>query len=651
MKSFIKPLPFLLCFLLAGPVFAQQPARSIQDTAHHYMKHSYDVLKYTLNLDIYNSFATPYPKNFTAKEVVTFKVDTALSMIKLNASNSSLQVDSVGLSGVSFVHSSDTLRIQLNRTYAPGEVVNVKVCYQHKNVTDNAFYASGGYVFTDTPPEGARKWFPCWDRPSDKALTDITVKVPLAARLGSTGHLADSVVSGDSIFYHWVSTDPVATYLITLSAKTGYLIYQSWWNLLSNPADSIPVRMYYKTGEVIGTARALINPMTDFFSSKFGDYPFEKIGFATLNSAFPWGGMENQSMVNLTPGGYTQEDLIAHEHSHQWFGDLITCGTWADIWLNEGIGTYCQKLWTENAYGYAAYKSQMNSIANGYLGQNPGWPIYNPQWAIQTPPAGQLYNVAIVYNKGACVLHQLRYVLGDSLFFQVMHEYATDTNFMFKNAVTEEFVAKVNAVTGMDLNWFFDEWIFAPNHPVYANTYYIDYPGDGSWKVTMLLEQVQTNTVFFTMPVEVKFTFIDGSDTLLRVMNDVNTQSFQWSFSREPKTVVFDPLRNILLKQATTIVGIRDEAMNGKGFSIKQNEPNPFRENTTIQYTVPERSHVKISVLDSFGNILATPVNLTQPQGSYRFEFTSEGMEPGIYYYKMEAGKWFSDAKKMLLVK
>jgi aminopeptidase N len=627
-----------------------QPVFSLPvDTAHFYMKHSYDVQKYQLDMNVCSSFSAPYPKSFEVKEVITFRVDSALNSIKLNAVNSSLQVDSVGMAGISFTHLSDTLTIVLNRTYQPGEIVNIRISYQHKNVIDNAFYASGGYVFTDFPPEGARKVFPCWDRPSDKAFTDISVKVPLNVRLGSTGHLADSTIIADTIKYHWVSDDPVATYLVTLSSKVSYLIYSTWWKHLANPDDSIPVNLYYRSGEVIETAKNLITPLTDFFSQKFGDYPFEKIGFATLSSAFPWGGMENQTMVNLMPGGYTQEDLIAHEHSHQWFGDLITCGTWADIWLNEGFGTYCQKLWTENAHGYTAYKNQMNAIANAYLAQNPGWPIYNPGWAIETPPSGQLYSTPVIYNKGACVLFQLRYVLGDSTFFSIMNSYSTDTNFMFKNAVTEDFIQKVNEVSGQDMQWFFDEWVYEPNHPVYANAYFIDYPGNGSWLISLTIEQIQTNTVFFRMPVEIKISFTDGTDTVVRIINDMNPQLFQWNFSKQPVSLVFDPNRNILLKQATTIVGLRDNP-DFTGYNLYQNEPNPFTDLTTIRYDIPKRSNVKISIIDGQGKVIMIPVNEKHDPGKYRFDLTNEILVPGVYIYKLDSED-YSQSRKMIIVK
>ncbi|MEI7982579.1 MAG: M1 family aminopeptidase, partial [Bacteroidota bacterium] len=322
--------------------------------------------------------------------------------------------------------------------------------------------------------------------------------------------------------------------------------------------DSIPIRLFYKSGETLNMVNATIKPVTDYFARKFGDYPFEKIGFATLNTSFPWGGMENQTMVNLQPGGYNDPNLIAHEHSHQWFGDLITCGTWADIWLNEGFATYCQNLWVEWSQGYDTYKSNMNSVADYYLSTNPGWPLYHPEWAIHTPPGNILYNQAISYNKGACVLHQLRYILGDTSFFNALYAYATDTNFIFNTVITEEFIQKINTVTGQNLNWFFDAWAYHPNHPIYENRFEILSLGSGTWKINLLINQIQTNTCFFKMPVQIRVSYYDGTDTLIQVTNDSNHQSFEFYCVKEPLNIDFDPLRNILLKQATTIVGIKN---------------------------------------------------------------------------------------------
>jgi len=638
-----------LFLLVSSMVYASQNVIKPADTAHYYTKHSFDVLKYRLEVNLFQCYQSPFPRSFVANEVMTFRIDSTLNSIQLNASTQSLIIDSVNLAGDTFTHLANMLNITLDRVYQPGEIANIRIYYRHKNVNDNGFFASGGFVFTDSPPEGARKWMPCWDRPSDKATWELIARVPLNARLGSTGILADATISADTLSYHWMSEIPVSTYLITFTSSVNFLIHYKYWHKLSNPSDSIPVRIYYKPAENIAVIDSTIIPLTNFFSERFGDYPFEKIGFATLNSTFPWGGMENQSMVNLMPGGYKDANLIAHEHSHQWFGDLITCGTWADIWLNEGFGTYCQNLWVEHVSGYTAYKNSMNKVADYYLQHNPGWPVYHPEWAIHTPTGNTLYNQAITYNKGACVLFQLRYVLGDSIFFKLMHEYATDTSLMFKNAFTEDFVEKASQVLGENLDWFFDEWVYAPNHPVYQNTFDFDSIGENVWRVSLILNQTQLNPEFFRMPVEIMISFSDATDTIIRIMNDLNHQEFAFSFSKQPVNLVFDPFRNILLKQSATIYRI-DPVSGQQGSKLNQNEPNPFSNSTTVSYELASESKVIISVLDSNGKILDCPVNRIHVPGRYRFEWTHHGLMPGIYFLKMEAGN-YTDTKKMVLAR
>ena len=619
------------------------------DTTHFYAKHSYDVLKYNMTVGLYQCFDSPYPKSFSARLIITLKVDSILNLIKLNAINSSLEVDSVNLAGISFNHQYDTLNIFLDRVYQPGEILDIQIYYRHKNVNDHGFYAYYGTLFTDSPPEGARKWMPCWDRPSDKATWELTASVKSPAQLGSNGLMVEpATANGDTITYHWVSKIPISTYLITFSSKINFETWQKYYPKLTSPSDSIPILIYHKPGENVLLIDSTIIPMTDFFASKFGEYPFEKIGFATLNTQFTWAGMENQSLVHLRPNGYADLNLIAHEHSHQWFGDMITCGTWADIWLNEGFGTYCQNLWVEFHDGYDTYMTSMKDLANYYLAVNPGWPLYQPEWAVHTPVSDNLYNQAISYNKGACVLFQLRYVIGDSLFFKALHDYATDTNLMFKNAVTEDFINVVNKVAGKDLTWFFDQWVYGPNHPEYANTFQIDSLDADSWKAILIINQTQTNAGFFKMPVQLLINFIDGTDSLVTVFNDENHQAFAFSFSKRPANLTFDPNRKILLKKAATIYNIGNH--NGSlSFILHQNEPNPFHTFTSVTYEVPKEANIKISVVDSNGKLLSCPVNNMHTPGLYRFSYENPGLSAGVYYLQMESGN-IKDTKRMIVV-
>lgn len=517
-----------------------------------YIPHAFDVQNYKLYLDIYNCFLSPYPKSYTANEIITLRVDSVLSSISLNAVSTSLTIDSVSLAGTSFTHTNDILTIKLNRAYQAGELVDVKIYYKHKDVTDGAFYVRSGMVFTDCEPEGARKWYPCWDKPSDKATFDIKAKVPATVKLGSNGRLADSVKSADTIYYNWISRDPLSTYLAVISAKVGYNLDIVYWHKISNPNDSIPIRFYWNTGESTSNLALMeknIIAMTTQYSTLFGEHPYEKNGFATLNSDFAWGGMENQTLTSLCPNCWS-DNLISHEFAHQWFGDMITCATWADIWMNEGFATYCEALWSEYSGGYAAYKNAIINDATEYMSSNPGWAIYNPSWAVVTPNTNTLFNTAITYDKGGCVLHMLRYVLGDQMFFNVLKSYATDTdNFKFKNVLTADFITKVNKVSGQDMSWFFNQWIYQPNHPSYKNTYYMGAIPNNAWQVGFIA--TQTNSYFYKMPIELKITFSDGKDTLIRVMNDMNNQQFVFNFGKQPASVQFDPNNNIVLKTAS----------------------------------------------------------------------------------------------------
>ncbi|MEI6434079.1 MAG: M1 family aminopeptidase [Bacteroidota bacterium] len=611
--------------------------------------HSYDVLKYTLDLDLYNCYSPPYPKSFSGSVVIDFRIDSSLNSIKLNAENYSLVIDSVKLDGLSFVHANNILTIQLNGTYSPGETASVKIFYRHNNVQDNSFWVNSGFVFTDCEPEGARRWFPCWDKPSDKALLDLTAKVKSTVKLGSNGRLADSTISGDVLTYHWISDQQVATYLVVMTSKVNYQLNISYWHKLSAPSDSIPLRFYFNAGENPTPVSSIMPAMTDWFSENFIEHPFDKNGFATLNSDFAWGGMENQTLTSICPGCW-DEGLAAHEFGHQWFGDMITCATWADIWLNEGFATWTEPFWYESYGGYSAYKSVINSYASTYLSQNPGWAISEPSWAVTTPSVNVLFNYAITYTKGACVLHQLRYVLGDSLFLATLKSYCADTNMKFKSATIPDFIGKVNAVTGDDYTWFFDEWIYQPNHPVYQNTYNFESVGNNLWKVNFFMKQVQTNASFFKMPVEVMVRFSDGTDTTYHVMNDVNYQSFSWTVDKRPVTLVFDPDKQIVLKAGGTVVGTDFmESIKNQTF-LYQNTPNPATNVTMISYFLPKSSHVRLELNNLNGNTVGTLVNEFQKMGKHEVMVDCKNFLPGSYIYTITTSEQVLH-KKMVIVK
>jgi hypothetical protein len=151
------------------------------------------------------------------------------------------------------------------------------------------------------------------------------------------------------------------------------------------------------------------------------------------------------------------------------------------------------------------------------------------------------------------------------------------------------------------------------------------------------------------MPVEIKISFDSGPDTTLKVMNDINNQSYTWQFNRKPLNLLFDPDNQIVLKQASTN-GIGKYAGFPSEFSLYQNYPNPFNPTTTIKYDVPSRTLVTIKIYDALGREVAVPVNEIKSPGRYQFEFTDSSLASGVYFYEMTAGK-YNEKKKMILVK
>lgn len=608
-----------------------------------------DILDYKMEIDLFHCFAAPYPNDFTGSLIITVKADSAIQLMKLNAATFSLQIDSVGLAATSFSHSNNLLTIILNRLYSSGEVFSIRIFYRHLDVHDNYFTAGNGMVFTNCEPEGARFWFPCHDVPSDKATFEITATTPLNVTLASNGILADSTVHGDTLKYRWVSTDPVATYLAVIAASNNYLLKTLYWQKISNPADSIPIRFYYHPGENITPVSDVILSLTDFYSQIFCEYPFRKGGFASMNELFYGGGMENQTLITLC---YTcwRESLAAHEYAHMWFGDMITCATWADLWLNEGFATWTTVYWQEQSQGYESYKSFLiTKYALPYLANNPGYPISDSSYAIRTPSFDTLFNTYITYMKGACMVHQLRYVLGDSLFLRTLKAYVTDTALRYKSATIGDLMKVTNKVTGGNYDWFFHDWVFQPNHPVYQNTYEILHDGANSFTVNFLAKQTQTAPSFFRMILPLKVFFADSTDTIVRVMNNLNNQLFSLNFSRQPVRLVFDPDTNIMLKEGSTGLGIIEPADNRVPVSLFQNIPNPAGNITDIPYLLRDPMHVRLEIFDVSGRMVSVPFDGFTPAGRHMITLDCSETVAGTYFYRMTAGKYSMTMKMVVL--
>jgi len=381
--------------------------------------------------------------------------------------------------------------------------------------------------------------------------------------------------------------------------------------------------------------------MLSFYSSIYGFYPFikEKYGHVEFGRL---AGMEHQTISSM---GYWSDDIIAHELTHQWFGDKITCKDWHHIWLNEGFATYGEALYEEHVRGKIGYEGFMQAIMNN--AKNARGSIY----VQDIESVEEIFDGTRTYAKGGTVLYMLRNVIGDSLYFASIKRYAADTTIAYKNAVTEDFQRNVEAVTGQNLNYFFRQWIYGENYPKYNVSMNSSDAGNGFYNTAVKIDQeVNINPAYFTMPVEIKL-FFDEGDTTFTVFNNAQVQTF--NFITKQKTNVFkvDPDNKILCK----ITG--DEPVTPVSYSLSQNYPNPFNPSTTITYQILRSSDVQLKIYNMLGQEIRNFSYINQKDGKYKIIFDSFGLSSGTYFYKLTATDTksgevlFTDSKSMVLVK
>ncbi len=380
--------------------------------------------------------------------------------------NQGMNVSGVRLNSetATYSHTQGKIVIQLERNYSDGEMISVEVDYDGNPEASGfgsfAFssFLSDPVVWSLSEPYGASDWFPCKDTPADKAdSSDVWITCAENLTGVSNGLLKETVVNGDGTkTYKWKNNYPIAQYLISI-AVTDYDEYFDYYHY--SETDSMLIANYIYPGRIPQYKNNLDKtiPMIEIFSEKFGEYPFlkEKYGHAE----FGWsGGMEHQTISSM---GNFGEGVIAHELAHQWFGDKITCADWHHIWLNEGFATFSEGVFYENYYDKNRYNSfivnEMNyaRIARGSI------------YVENINSINEIFSPARSYAKGGIVLHMLRGVLGDELFFETLQNYLTDQELAYGVATTEDFQRVAEEVSGKDLEYFFNEWIYGENYPKY----------------------------------------------------------------------------------------------------------------------------------------------------------------------------------------
>ncbi|MDH3892529.1 MAG: M1 family aminopeptidase [candidate division Zixibacteria bacterium] len=503
---------------VADRVFTE---KLLQDKSRTSTQTNYDVKTYDIAIRVNDTIETIFGRvGFRA-----LATEDGVSQVEVDLLDN-MPIDSIisPAGALSYSRLDNTVTITLDQTYNTDQSFEFDIYYwgepeQSSSSVFNGFAwhvkSSGEYsISTVSQPYGARSWWPCKDRMDDKADSFfIAITADSRFYVASTGTLDSTVFGlGHVKTYYFTMPYPMASYLFAIGVSDYAVWYDEW--IYNNDQDTMPVVhavdpawFEYSQDNYDVTPYALT-----ILSDNYGLYPFTDVKYG--HASMQWySAMEHQSMswmLGSHTWGYS-EPVVVHELGHQWWGDYITCESWSDIWLNEGWASYSEALYYQVRMGWNYYHDYMDNMdyaeGTSLYRADTTWPNY-------------VFSL-IVYDKGAWVCHMLRGVLGDSLFFQAINDYY-NSQYAFGALTTLEFRDVWEQSSGMELDWFFDQWIFGEYRPYYYFQYWVEASAGGGYDVFLAVDQVHTtDPQVFKMPVDFTFETNAGDpDTLTLWVND-----------------------------------------------------------------------------------------------------------------------------------
>lgn len=591
---------------------------------------SYDVNFY--HLDVFIAIDSSYIDG-TVKYNMSAQKDN-LSNIKLDL-DSAFTVDNVGGAGSSFQFDHNVVTVDLNQTYNIGDTFSLWVKYHgvpvlaggYKGLRYEKHHGNEPIIVSLSTPYLAHTWWPCKDGTSDKAdsvFVDITIKDTTVSSIPmvgvSNGLLSGITASNGMKTFSWKHRYPIVPYYVMVAISNYKLIEETY----SGNGYTMPLEYFVFAGDSIDSHQGVsdLPNVISYFSDIFGEYPFKNEKYGMTQLGF-YGGIENQTnsiVNNMSTSSF--DNLVVHELAHQWFADNITCETWNDAWLNEGFASYAEALYKEHASGFSSYQNYMVHFED-----KSGGTLYS--YDVSDPFA--VFN-ALIYSKGAYVLHMLRGVMGDTDFFTALKNYSTNPNYVYGHANTLDFQKVCENVSGRNLDYFFDQWIYDAYYPEYE----YNFKNESNNIFKLSLNQVQSKKGrrdLFTMPIEIKLEFVDGSDSLISVMNSHVLQEYEFINMKQVQNINIDPNKWILKDvrlNPNLVVGAPE--LNPSDFQIY---PNPSNGLIRVKIGTEFKSqYVEWNVYDISGRLQLT-IHQNVISGSV-FSLDLSTLKSGMYFLQRE---------------
>ena len=598
----------ILLILASASWSFSQSVFPVSDANGEARSRTYHVVHYRIEVSFDESAKKVFGKTTTT--LVPFTTD--FSSFDFDAENMSFKSVSLGNKALAFDSLEKTIRIHLDKAYSYRDTLTVSVeysCIPQKGLyfiqPDSAYPDEPWQIWSQGEDMDNHFWFPCWDFPNDKATSEVIGTVRSAYTFLSNGKLVDvkeDKKAGTKTF-HWKEEKPHASYLIMMAAGD--------YAVLDDQADGIPIQ-YYVYKNLVDDAKICLShtpKMMKFFNAKIGfRYAWEK--YAQVQIAdFMYGGMENTSATTMLDRILVYDarsrvdqspvSLIAHEFAHQWWGDVLTCKDWRHIWLNEGFASYFDPLYTEYAFGEDEFTNDMYGAQQGGL--------FADRVLGRKPIVSVGSYTANVYSRGASVLHMLRFVLGDELFWKAIHHYIE--RYQFTSVETSDFKKAIEESTGQNLYWFFDQWVYKAGHPVFdVSSVY----SDSLRSVLLSVKQVQAMdslTGLFQTPVDVEIVGAEGS-SVHRIDIVKKESTYVIPAGKKPVLVLFDKGDRILKEVnyiGRPIEEWRYQAEFGSDVVARRTAIEHLAKGDTSGETIPLL--IKISRNDSFWGVRQAAVN------------------------------------------
>lgn len=416
--------------------------------------------------------------------------DTTVRLKPLKDNFSSVTLDSVGITysavtlqtsnvPLKFKTDAASISIDLDRSYKAGEEIAIRFVYTatpKKGIyfidaqrADQDLPSRSAQIWTQGEPDEARHWFPGFDFPSDKATVEQYITAKAKDKVIGNGILVDKATNSDgTVTHHFRMDQPFSTYLVSFVIGD--------YSLIEEKYRDIPLGYYVYPGSenIVPKAFGRTKEMLKVFEEITGvNYPFPKYD-QTIVSAFEFGGMENITATTMSDRDIflinnplfegTVVDLVSHELAHSWFGNMVTCKNWAELWLNEGFATFMEAAFREKMFGRQNYILKIHADAEQYLASDA---VNNKKHGLYNQNAGNvaaLFDVPFTtYNKGGAVLHTLREEIGDEGFWKMLGIYLN--RHKWSNVETSDLQAAAEEASGKKLDWFFDQWVYGTGSP------------------------------------------------------------------------------------------------------------------------------------------------------------------------------------------